>query len=218
MPKLRGAPNDHGGSERPVLRPQGFPPAENLQRRVISAACCPVKSSANGMTTIHEAERSSLEARHEELQQIIAAARLGYCVLEGGSRSLRANAQFKAEFGWAPDAAINLEALEERVAAEYRTGLTDAVHGALTQGADFDLIVQSVWPDGVTQWIALHGRTVNDEISGRKLILTSRNMSSEKRHARRHSRASVAREWRQKPRIAVRTSSCRCSPMSCVRR
>lgn len=144
------------------------------------------------MTTIHEAERSSLEERHDELQQIIAAARLGYCVLDGESPGLRANSQFKAEFGWAPDAAIDLAALEERVAAENRAGLTDAVRSALSQGADFDLIVQSVWPDGITQWIALHGRTVNDGISGRKLILTSRNISSEKRAADTEAAARTA--------------------------
>jgi PAS domain S-box-containing protein len=139
------------------------------------------------MTTIHEAERSSagqcLQARNDELELIIAASRLGYCVLGGQTRSLRANSQFKAEFGWAPDAAIDWEALEERVAAESRAGLAEAARAALTNGVDFDLVVQSVWPDGVTQWVALHGRTVNDGSSGRKLIVTSRNISSEKRAA-----------------------------------
>ena len=149
------------------------------------------------MTTIHEAERSSaglsLAARTDELELIIAASRLGYCVLEGEkSRSLRANSQFKVEFGWAPDAAIDWEAFEERIAAENRTGLADAVKGALTDGVDFDLTVQSVWPDGVTQWIALRGRTVNDRISGRKLILTSRNISSEKRAADNEAAARAA--------------------------
>ncbi len=148
------------------------------------------------MTTIHEAERSSagqsLQARNDELELILAASRLGYCVLEGETRSLRANSQFKVEFGWAPDACIDWEALEERVAAENRAGLADAARGALSNGVDFDLVVQSVWPDGVTQWVALHGRTVNDGISGRKLILTSRNISSEKRAADSEAAARTA--------------------------
>src|SRR5438552_9562112 len=111
------------------------------------------------MTTIHEAEPSSagqsLQSRNDELERILAASRLGYCVLEGETRSVRANSQFKVEFGWAPDACIDWEALEERVAAENRAGLADAARGALANGVDFDLVVQSVWPDGVTQWIAL---------------------------------------------------------------
>jgi signal transduction histidine kinase/CheY-like chemotaxis protein len=148
------------------------------------------------MTTIHEAERSSagqsLQARNDELELILAASRLGYCVLDSETRSLRANSQFKVEFGWAPDACINWEALEERIAAENRVALADAARGALTNGVDFDLVVQSVWPDGVTQWVALHGRTVNDGISGRKLILTSRNISSEKRAADSEAAARTA--------------------------
>ncbi len=144
------------------------------------------------MTTIHEAERSSLQARHEELQQIIAAARLGYCVLEDQTGPLRANSEFRAQFGWAPDAAVDLPALEERIAAENRAGLTDAVRDAVERGTDFDLVVQSVWPNGVSQWIALHGRTVNDGISGRKLILTCRNINHEKRAADNEAAASTA--------------------------
>jgi signal transduction histidine kinase/CheY-like chemotaxis protein len=148
------------------------------------------------MTTIHEAERSSagqsLQARNDELELILAASRLGYCVLEAETRSLRANSQFKVEFGWAPDACIDWEALEERIAADNRVGLADAARGALTSGVDFDLVVQSVWPDGVTQWVALRGRTVNDGISGRKLILTSRNISSEKRAADSEAAARTA--------------------------
>src|SRR3954471_1665679 len=138
------------------------------------------------MTTIPESERSStatLESRNDELELIIAASRLGYCLLGDETRGLRANSQFKAEFGWAPDASIDWDALEERLAAESRPALADAARVALANRADFDLVVQSVWPDGATQWVALHGRTVNDGNGHRKLILTSRNISSEKRAA-----------------------------------
>jgi two-component system, chemotaxis family, CheB/CheR fusion protein len=154
-----------------------------------------VRSSANGMTTIREPERSStasLESRTDELELIIAASRLGYCVFEDETRSLRANSQFKAEFGWAPDASIDWDALEERVAAESRPVLADSARAALASGTDFDLVVQSVWPDGVTQWVALNGRTVNDGSSHRKLILTSRNISSEKRAADSEMAARIA--------------------------
>jgi signal transduction histidine kinase len=147
------------------------------------------------MTTIPESERSStatLESRNDELELIIAASRLGYCVLGDETRGLRANSQFKAEFGWAPDASIDWDSLVERLAAESRPVLADAARAAFANGADFDLVVQSVWPDGVTQWVALHGRNVNDGSGHRKLILTSRNISSEKRAADSEAAARTA--------------------------
>ncbi len=134
-----------------------------------------MRSSANGMTSIHEPGQSSpttplqeelqraqaqyaaLRGRHDELELIVAASRLGFCVLEGVTRALRANSQFKAEFGWAPDASIDWAALEERVAAEARSGLADTARAALTAGTDFDLVVQAVLAGCATQWVALHG-------------------------------------------------------------
>jgi signal transduction histidine kinase/ActR/RegA family two-component response regulator len=168
----------------------------NNRRRAVAA-----RSSANGMTSIPEPGQSSpdkelhsnldrtraqyaaLARRNDELELIIAAARLGFCVLEGETGRLRANSQFKAEFGWAPDASIEWQALLERMPTEERSGLADAARGALAGGVDFDLLVQAVWPNGATQWIALHGRTVNDGANHRNLILTALNVSSEKRAA-----------------------------------
>jgi signal transduction histidine kinase len=153
------------------------------------------------MTSIHEPEQSSppaaadgtprpvqtrsaaLERRNDELELVIAASRLGFCVLEGETRRLRANSQFKTEFGWAPDAVIEWDALLERLAGQSRSGLGEAAREALRSGTDFDLLVQSVWPDGVTQWIALNGRTANDGNGQRNLVLTSRNVSAETRAA-----------------------------------
>jgi signal transduction histidine kinase len=50
----------------------------------------------------------------------------------------------------------------------------------LAGGADFELVLQAVWPGGNTQWIALHGRSRNDGGDRRSLILTSRNISEER--------------------------------------
>ncbi len=130
-----------------------------------------------------QAQCAALARRNDELELIVAASRLGFGVLEGVTRRLRANSQFKAEFGWAPDASIDWEMLEERVAMEARSGLADAARAALTAGTDFDLVVPTVWPDGATQWVALHGHTVNDGADHRNLVLTARNVSSEKRAA-----------------------------------
>jgi signal transduction histidine kinase len=162
------------------------------------------------MTSIHEAEQSSpasdrrreleraqaqcaaLQRRNDELELVIAASRLGFCVVDGETRRLRANSQFKAEFGWPPDASLDWQALEERVATENRSGLADAARAALSSGVDFDLVVHATWPGGTTQWIALHGRTVNAGDDRRHLILTSRNISGEKRAAAGEAAARAA--------------------------
>jgi signal transduction histidine kinase len=147
-----------------------------------------VASSLPGEDVEEELQRAlarcaALERRNDELELIVASARLGFCVLVGETHTVRANSQFKAEFGWAPDASVEWEELEERLVSETRPMLVDAVRAALTSGVDFDLVVQAVWPNGVTQWVALHGRTVNDGADHRELFLTSRNISGEKRAA-----------------------------------
>src|SRR4029077_1284480 len=142
------------------------------------------------MTSIHEPKLSSLRPdpsgereraqtqfaalarRNDELELVIAASHLGFCVLDSETSGLRANSQFKAEFGWAPDAQLDWQGLLERVGAESRLTLADAARTALASRADFDLAVQAVWPDGTTQWIALQGRATNDANNHRTVILT----------------------------------------------
>jgi signal transduction histidine kinase len=122
---------------------------------------------------------AALARRRDELEVVLAAARLGFCRVDGETRSLTANSQFKAEFGWAPDAHIDWQGLEDRVALEDRPGLASAVRAALTVGADLDLIVRASWPDRTVQWVALHGRVLDEGGTHRALILTSRNGTAE---------------------------------------
>jgi signal transduction histidine kinase len=126
-----------------------------------------------------QAQFAALARRNDELELIIAAAHLGFCVLTGETRELRANSQFKAEFGWAPDAHPDWQDLLERVAPENRLALADAARAAFASSTDFDLVVHATWPDGTAQWIALHGRATNDGNNHCTVILTSRNISAE---------------------------------------
>jgi signal transduction histidine kinase len=128
-----------------------------------------------------QAQCAALARRNDELEAVVAASHLGFCVLDSETRELRANSQFKAEFGWAPDAQLDWPSLLERVAAESRLTLADAARAAIASSVDFDLVVQATWPDRSAQWIALHGRATNDGNNHRTLILTSRNVSAEKK-------------------------------------
>jgi signal transduction histidine kinase/ActR/RegA family two-component response regulator len=168
------------------------------------------------MTSIHEPELSSLipdpsgeleraqaqcaalARRNDELELLIAASHLGFCVLDSETHELRANSQFKAEFGWAPDAQLDWQGLLERVSVESRLTLADAARAALGSSVDFDLVVQATWPDRTTQWVALHGRATRDG-DQRTLILTSRNISAEKKAAatRAAERAAVLENERR---------------------
>jgi signal transduction histidine kinase/CheY-like chemotaxis protein len=137
-------------------------------------------SDPSGELERAQAQCAVLARRNDELELVIAASHLGFCVLDSETHELRANSQFKAEFGWAPDAQLDWQNLLERVAVENRLRLADAARAALTGSVDFDLVVQATWPGRTTQWIALHGRAIHDG-ERRTLILTSRNISAEKK-------------------------------------
>ncbi len=130
-----------------------------------------------------QADCAALARRNDELELMIAASRLGFCRVEAQTHELRANSQFKAEFGWAPDAQPSWRELEERIAPEMRAAFSDAARAALTRGADFEQMVHATWPNGCAQWVLVTGRTVNDGNNHRSLILTSRNINSEKQTA-----------------------------------
>jgi signal transduction histidine kinase len=142
------------------------------------------------MTSIHEegagsaAERcESLARRTDQLEAVLAVARLGYCCIEAGTRALHANAQFKAEFGWPPDAHLDLEGLLVRIAAEQRHACSELLHNALSAGTDLQMLVESRWPDGRSQWIALRGRMMSTDGVHLTLLLTSQNVSDEQQTA-----------------------------------
>jgi signal transduction histidine kinase/ActR/RegA family two-component response regulator len=138
------------------------------------------------MTSIHDTEQSSTAAlaeRVDELEAVIAAARLGFCRVDLETGEVRANSQFKAEFGWPPDARIDLQSLEERIAPTDRPQFNDAARRASSGDVAVDVVVQAVWPDDSIQSISLRGRTANAGDGRRTLILTSMNVSAEQQAA-----------------------------------
>ncbi len=170
------------------------------------------------MTTIHDEDSGSpmrelegslqrmrleceaLARRKEELEVVLAAGRLGFCRICGDTRALVANSEFKAGFGWAPDAEISLRELQKRLRRSDRVKLAEAIDNAFSAGSEVDLIVRTQAKGDAQQWLRLRGRTSHREDgSVAALILTSRNVSSAQRAAagRQRVRASLLDQERK---------------------
>jgi len=145
-------------------------------------------------------ERDALAMRKDELEAVLAAARLGFCRISTPTREILANSQFKAEFGWAPDESVSWPELLARVLREDRAKFADAVDSAFVQGTEIDLIVRAQRRGRERQWLSVRGRTANsDEGIVTHLLLTSRNVSLARRAAagRQRERASVLEQERK---------------------
>ncbi len=144
-----------------------------------------------------------LARRNDELEAVLAIARLGFCRLESESGPVSANTQFKAEFGWPPDAVLDFDSLRDRLASEDRTVFEDAVRESLGTGRDLELTVRARWPTGTVQWLALQGRGL-DAGERRVLVLTCRNVSA---MVARESQHAAALEEQRGLRIAAQAAN-----------
>ena len=150
------------------------------------------------LSAVHE--RDTLARRMDELESVLAAGRLGYCRIAPGARELRANSQFKAEFGWPPDAWISWQELLERLQRDDRAKLVEAVDSAFSADAEIDLVVRTQMRGRARQWLTIRGRTVKgDDGAVTDLMITSRNVSSARRAAvgRQRERASLLEQERK---------------------
>ncbi len=122
--------------------------------------------------------------RKDELETVLAAGRIGYCRRRGRDRTLEANTQFKAEWGWPPDEQPSWQAVESRVHPEDRGRFAAATREALAGTASLDLSVRVQPLEGETRWIALRGCLLRgaDPQESADLLITSRNVTRE-RHA-----------------------------------
>jgi signal transduction histidine kinase/ActR/RegA family two-component response regulator len=122
--------------------------------------------------------------RKDELETVLAAGRIGYCRLRGRDRTLEANSQFKAEWGWPPDEQPSWQAVESRVHPEDRGRFAAATREALAGTASLDLSVRVQPLEGEMRWIALRGCLLRgaDPQESADLLITSRNVTRE-RHA-----------------------------------
>jgi signal transduction histidine kinase/ActR/RegA family two-component response regulator len=164
------------------------------------------------MTTIHDEEsgsrmrelesvpgeagtdRDALDRRKDELEAVLAVSGLGFCHVTGPARALTANSQFKADFGWPPDAEISWLEMLKRVQRADRGKLMEAVDAAFTASHEIDLILRTQAKGRERQWLAMRGRLTNSAAGeDADLILTCRNVTSARRAA----------AWKQRERISI---------------
>jgi len=137
-----------------------------------------------GLLQQTELEREALARRTDELESVLAAGRLGFCRICVLTRAIEASSQFKADLGWAPDAPITWRELEERIQRDDREKLAAAVDAAIGAGVEVDVIVRTKVKGRERQWLTIRGRTINNEAGdATALLLTSRNVSSQRRAA-----------------------------------
>jgi signal transduction histidine kinase/ActR/RegA family two-component response regulator len=138
-------------------------------------------------------ERDALASRKDELEAVLAVGGLGFCRIAGKTRAITANSQFKAEFGWPPDAKIAWSDLEQRVQRADRGKFGDAIESALATNEEVDLVLRTQGKVKQRQWLAIRGRATNG-VDGAPpdLILTSRNVSSARRAAAGKQRERIS--------------------------
>jgi signal transduction histidine kinase/ActR/RegA family two-component response regulator len=136
------------------------------------------------MRSIHDkgpGSREELSRSKDELDIVLATARLGYCRLVRGAAHLSANSQFKAEFGWPPDAVIGWHDVEGQIHRDDRARLAEGLRAAFENAMELDVLVRSAVPNRGTQWVELRGRSLSMEDGPPELIIVARNVTD--RHA-----------------------------------
>jgi signal transduction histidine kinase len=131
--------------------------------------------------TIHDADDGSAAAhsrgaqarRAEELEMVLGLARIGYCVLSIDREIVRANSQFKAELGFAPDIALSWSDIDARVHEDDRGAFGASVQRALTGNSALEMLVRTAWNGSVPRWLALRGECLTSENAQRQLLLVT---------------------------------------------
>jgi signal transduction histidine kinase/ActR/RegA family two-component response regulator len=140
------------------------------------------------MTTIHDREpgsagdcaaRERLAQRLDDLEMVLGVACVGHCRLSAQACVLGASAQFCCEFGLSPDSGATWIDFESRVHAEDRAELAAAITNAFENESGLDVLVRTVWGDGVPRWIVLHGRVLRSADADPQLLLVSQNATRE---------------------------------------
>src|SRR5438105_1079103 len=84
-------------------------------------------------------ERQRLASRNDEFERVLGVSGIGFCRVDPQQRIAGANAHFKTLFGFAPDATLTWQQVEEALVPEDRTKPVAALRAALEHGEGADL-------------------------------------------------------------------------------
>lgn len=140
------------------------------------------EASSNGNGASHVCDWDALAARKDELEMALGAAGLGICRMDPEIGISRADSQFKALFGLAPDGAPTWPDLAKGLADSDLQTLRAALSAAFDQGEALDVVVRTSWSGDGPHWVSLRGRALFDASGGHSsLLLIARDATDEQR-------------------------------------
>jgi signal transduction histidine kinase/CheY-like chemotaxis protein len=142
---------------------------------------------------------------------VLGAAGIGFCRVDRALRLSGVDSQFKALFGWPPDAAPTWSDLEARIADCDRAVLAASIQTAFDEGtaigrAALDRVVSTLESDEGSRWISLLACAVADEAGARpSLLLVARDATEQQRKVESlHAAVAVERRTRDAAEAANR--------------
>ena len=127
-------------------------------------------------------ERERLASRNDEFERVLGVSGIGFCRVDPQQRIAGANAHFKTLFGFAPDATLTWQQIEEALVPEDRMKPAAALRAALEHGEGADLVVKTLWSTDGPHWVSLRARALTDAKGMRPEILwVARDATSEER-------------------------------------
>src|SRR5262245_58242606 len=131
-------------------------------------------------------ERERLARRRDELESVLSAAGIGYCLVDATRRLAGANSRFKALLGMSLENGATWRALEEVLAEDERAALAVALDASFATGVELDVVVSPmVGRDELPRWIALRGQVMSGTAGERaEIMLTARDATAEQRAVR----------------------------------
>ncbi len=110
-----------------------------------------------------EEQASALLRSEERTNYALGGARMGVWELDVGTWHLTWSDTMASVFGLTPkEAPVDVAGFLQRVHADDRRVVDDAMAAAVSMGTDFEMDFRVLWPDGSTRWLAGRARMMRD--------------------------------------------------------
>lgn len=146
----------------------------------IMAAAIDVTEQVISRRATEEINRQLKSTQHR-LELALKAGRLGAYErnLTNGTRIF--SDQFKTNFGYLPDATIDINVLMDSIHADYRTAIEEIQARCLVEDYPFNIEFPVYWPDHSLHWIVLSGESNTNEKGDRIISGVTQDVTEQKR-------------------------------------